>query len=610
MLSRKIAKVLRGKVTPLQIAMACILGALIGCIPGITRAPGLFLTLLALLVVLNANMWIAVLITALAKSISFLAISIQFEIGRFLLDGPTQPIFKAMINAPVLAWFGFEHYAVTGGLVFGLIIGVGSAAVIVLATRTLQTRLGKLEGEKHFFERLNKSLPLRLVVWVLFGKANKETFERMSAGTKKVGNPIRIPGVIGVVLASGLGVVIWMLAEEPLVTAMLKNQLEQANGATVDLESADVDLGAGNVTVKRLAMADPENLSTDILRAETLTADLGTRDVLTKRIAFDLIEVSEASSGEARDTPGRLVRDRPKASEPKPSEPGQKTLEDYIAEAEKWKERLRQAREWLEKAQSKDPGATQDPSAPKPDADKQIRDRIRRQIALHGYGGVTADHLIEGAPTVLIRDLKINGLRLTQLEGTPEDQTFDVSGELLASEPTLLNTGRPALRLANRSGSLTSELYIAAQPGEITRLVAERKGVPGDRVGSMLNVAGQPPVRGGTVDLRLETSLFGALLDGQLQATLVNSVISVAGRETPVDQLDVPIGVSGPIDAPSIAFSDQALADALVAAGKAEAAKRLKEEAGKLLEETGIEEKIGEDAGKKVKGLLDRIGGG
>jgi hypothetical protein len=552
------------------------------------------------------------LITALSKTISVLAVGIQFEIGRILLDGPTQPIFKAAINAPVLAWFGLEYYLVTGGLVMGLLLGAVASVITIAATRTLQRRISKFEGEKHFIEKLNRSLPLRAIIWVLFGKANKETFEKMSAA-KKVGNPIRITGVIVVALAGVLSALVWLIAEEPLVTALLKNQLEQANGATVDLESADVDLAAGNITVTGLAMADPEALDTDILRAKTLTADVGTRDVLTKRIAFDLIEVSEASSGEQRDVPGRLVRPRPKATEPT-KEPDQKTLDDYLAEAEKWKERLRQAREWLEKVQSKDPDATGDPTAPKPDPDKKIRDRIKRQIALYGYDGVRADHLIEGAPTVVVRDLRVNGLRLVRFEGETEDQTFDITGELLASEPMLLETGRPALHITNRSKSMIAELFIAAQPGESTRLVAERKGLPGDEVGSMLNVTGAPPVKGGTVDVRLDTALFGSILDGQLQATLLNSVISVAGKDTPVDTLTLPIGVSGPIDAPTIALSDQAMADALVAAGKEEAAKRLQAEAGKLLDEAGLDETLGEETGKKVKdaakGILDRLGGG
>ena len=46
---RKIGKLLRGAATPFQIWLACLLGSLLGFVPGFTRAPALMLGLLGTL---------------------------------------------------------------------------------------------------------------------------------------------------------------------------------------------------------------------------------------------------------------------------------------------------------------------------------------------------------------------------------------------------------------------------------------------------------------------------------------------------------------------------------------------------------------------------------
>ena len=56
MITRKVGKLIRGKATPFQLGLACVLGGLIGATPGFSQGPGLYLTLMALLLVLNANL--------------------------------------------------------------------------------------------------------------------------------------------------------------------------------------------------------------------------------------------------------------------------------------------------------------------------------------------------------------------------------------------------------------------------------------------------------------------------------------------------------------------------------------------------------------------------
>ena len=105
MIIRKLGKIVRGKATPFQIFMACLLGTLIAFVPNYWRALGLSLSLLGLLVILNANLGLAAL-TGILSRLIFVAITpISFSVGRFLLEGPTEGLFRKMVNSPVLAFF-------------------------------------------------------------------------------------------------------------------------------------------------------------------------------------------------------------------------------------------------------------------------------------------------------------------------------------------------------------------------------------------------------------------------------------------------------------------------------------------------------------------------
>lgn len=67
---------------------------------------------------------------------------------------------------------------------------------------------------------------------------------------------------------------------DPLVTAAIKDGLEQANGATVDLANAHLDLDAGRIELDGLALADPENLETNLFASDRIVADISAADIL------------------------------------------------------------------------------------------------------------------------------------------------------------------------------------------------------------------------------------------------------------------------------------------------------------------------------------------
>ena len=81
------------------------------------------------LLVLNANVFLAGLVAAAMKLVSIATAPIAFHLGVLLVDGPLQPVFRTLVNAPVTAWLGFDSYLAVGGLALGLFVGIGLGLV-------------------------------------------------------------------------------------------------------------------------------------------------------------------------------------------------------------------------------------------------------------------------------------------------------------------------------------------------------------------------------------------------------------------------------------------------------------------------------------------------
>ncbi|MCB1125728.1 MAG: hypothetical protein KDM81_04475, partial [Verrucomicrobiae bacterium] len=290
MITRRIGSIIRGRATPFQIIAASMLGCMLGFMPGFVQAAGLILVLTFLLVILNANLAIAALIAVGAKLLSLALAPVSFAVGRLLLDGPTSGLFKSMINAPGLALFGFDYYLTTGGLAVGLVMGIIVGLVISGAITRFRRKMVSLEKDSERYQRYQARKSVRFLVWLLAGSGHgKVSYEDLLS--KRLGNPIRILGVVFVALSVAVLVLLNQLFAGPILTAALQSGLERANGATVDVGSVDLSLKENRLTVTDLAMADPKALETDLFRARRLEAALNAEDLLRKRLKIDLVVV-------------------------------------------------------------------------------------------------------------------------------------------------------------------------------------------------------------------------------------------------------------------------------------------------------------------------------
>jgi len=594
-ITRTLGKFLRGTVTPFQIWAACLLGSMLGFMPGFAQAPGLILVLLLTLAILNANLGLAGLVGLGAKLLSLLLTPVSFSVGRFLLDGPTEGLARTAINAPVLALFGFDYYVTTGGLVLGLVTGVISGWGISSLITTYRRKMGAMEEGSEKFKRFTGKKWVKILTFLLVGgNKGKKTYNEILA--KKVGNPIRMLGVVLAVLLVALLFLAQMFLAGPIVTMALQDGLEKANGATVDVGEAELNLKENRLIVSDLAMADPNQLDTDLFRAARLEADVSGADLLRKRLRLDRVEITDGSQGEKRLAPGRLVG-KPPEPQPAPEVSGdEKTLEDYIKEAKLWKERLAKGREWLEKIS----GPSTEQTAG--EAEESLRERLEREIREKGYRRVRATHLVAGAPTLVIGELVANKVRVSALDG----EQCDVTCRNLSTHPGLL--GEPP-EVDVRTDSKRFGLQLLGGglgSGAGTNLIDFfYNGLPVDQIADELKVAGQQPLSGGTMDVAAKGDWrrMGALVvDLPLQVTLHNTTVTVpGGQATQVENLPLAIGVTGPLDNPKIKLDDAGMTKALANAGVSV----LKQKAGEE-----ISKQLGDKVPGEAKGLLNSFLGG
>ncbi|MEE8468306.1 MAG: hypothetical protein V3T22_07620 [Planctomycetota bacterium] len=611
MLTRKIGKLLRGKATPFQLLAATVLGCWLGFVPGFAQASGWVLALVAMLLVLNANIGVALIVAPLAHLLALLLMPASFAVGRFLLEGPTAGLFRRLANAPVTAWFGLEHYATTGGIVLGLVVGLVVGALLVKFLTGFRRKLSALETDSERYQAFTSKGWVRCLTFVFVGgKKGKQTYEEILQ--KRIGNPVRILGVVTVVVVVGGGLALQSLIAGPVLTSALKNQLEAANGATVEVGAVELDLADSRLTIRNLALADPEDLGTDIFRAALLEADIGAFDFLRKRLTIERLAISEAHNGAPRELPGELIRP---AGEPAPTtdEPGlegEQTLEDVLADVEVWRGRLGQARKWLERigGSGEEPG---DEAA----REETLAERLEREVAEKGYAGVVCSSMVGDAPTLTISELVVEGLVSAAFEG----ESIDVRAQNLSTHPAKLEE-QPRISVRSRSGSLEFSLGLAAD-GTTPKASALRfalRGLAVDRVAASLTMDGQALLAGGTLDVTLD----GTWADGRvgylnlpLRVTLHDTTLTLPGRgSAPIETFTLPIGLRGPLDNLRVRIDRDELQKALVQAGADQLVGELKTKVDEKLEESKDElrkrleeeakKKLGDDVKSKLKGLL------
>lgn len=590
---RKIGKTLRGQAKPYQIISAAILGCLIGFAPPIGNAPLYMIGVILLLAILNANFFIATFTAGIAKLLALALMPVSFELGLLLVDGPLQGLFKTIINAPVTALMGFDYYVTAGGTLLAIVLGTLIGFGYIKLISSFRKKMAKVEADSEKYATYTSKRGVRIVMWVLFGGKAKVSYAELME-QKKIGNPIRPLGLVFAVLVVGLLFLVQQFFSGPMITTLLKGQLEEFHGATVDVEGVDLDLANGKLTIDQLAMADPDDLATDLIRANQVQAKLSTADLLRKRIVIDSVVIDDAVQGAKRDKPGVLIGKRPEPSTPAEGTP----IEEWLAKAKTWKERLDTFRYWLEKLQGPgDDGA----------ADDEEKGRLRKWADDYGHADVRAAHLVVGSPTVLVKDTKINKLRAQW----PDEETLDIHATNLSTHPELA-PDKPTITVVSSGDTFDMNLGIApralADQQSTLKLTLRNQSI--DETLDGLDLGSDAVFTGGNWQAGIDgnwSDLSG--LDLPLTLVLENTTATISSFKQPIERLPIAFGIVGEMDNPGITLDTKQLTDSLMEnGGKAMLNQFLGSATDDFKDQLG--EELGGDLGGEVGNILGGLLGG
>ena len=579
-LTRKIGKILRGNSTPFQLIMACVLGVMLGFVPGFSEAPGLLITLTFALIVINANLVLAALVGVVAKLVALPLVPLAYYTGTFLLDGPAQGLFKTFVNSPVLAFFGLEYYTVTGGQFLGLILGLVIGVLLSFGMTSFRKKMADLEKSSEKFQTYSSKFWVRALVWIILGGGDsKESWDDFLA--KKVGNPIRLLGIVFIVLIGSLLYILSIFFKGPILTATLQAGLERINGATVEVKDAEVDFKVNRLTVTGLVVADATNLEYDLIRADKVEADIDTSDLLRKRVRLDKVHLVDATHGEKRAYQAVQVGPQPKVSDPlQPLEPDDKTIEDYVVDSAEWKEKLAKLKDWIEQASGiKD--KVGDQIAQLPDGVKEKKAAVRRP----DYFYDRALHLLEESPSFTVGELLAEEVHVPFLE----TETLNIRCKNLSSHPHLVKEDKE-VSISSSKGILGMSLFLGGPSGRDDRyeIAFFYKGLPVDEVLSGIKMGGNSPLQSGTIDISTDGNWKSQ--EGEMYVHLPVTVL-VKGTtvaipklgQTQLDSFVLPVNIFGPLDNPRINVDTQAFTNFLLDAGKSVLQKKITSEIQKQI---------------------------
>ena len=236
LITRKIGKLLHGQTSTFSVLAATTLGGAAGFVPADAAALPLLAVLGAAVLLLNTNLFLAGAAAGLTKLLSLPLLTVSFAVGRLLIDGPLQPLFRFAVNAPVLAWMGLDVYVVPGALLLGAASGLGLGVAVLIGLRRLRSALAGLEEGSDRYAKLTAKRSVRLTRWALLGKRGKKSYAELVERHARWGNPVRPLGLVAVAGVAGLAALIVFLTADTLTTAVVRAGLEKANGATVDLD--------------------------------------------------------------------------------------------------------------------------------------------------------------------------------------------------------------------------------------------------------------------------------------------------------------------------------------------------------------------------------------
>jgi uncharacterized protein (TIGR03546 family) len=591
---RKVLKILRGGVSPVIIFISIMLGFTFGLIPGFS---GLHAVLIALVFLLNVHLGMFLMSAALGKALCFAAAPVLYHIGM-AVQSYLSGLLKFLAAIPIIGITDFNRYAVVGGLIAGLVIGVVAGLLMARTVIGFRRMILKAEENSEKFKKWYSNKWVRILDRILIGKRAKDTKALFMAKTKI----IRKAGVaFAVILLLICGVAAHFL-KDTRIKDYATARLTRLNGAEVDVEALKLAVLNGEASVSGIQVTDAANPANNQIAVGNISADASVYDLMLGKVVLDKVRLSDVQFDQKRQKPGKVIE--AKAEEPEVFDPCEYkvTMEDiskidkYLNNAKAVKEWLQKARKWLpEPAETGEKAEAPVEEAPIKYLDYLIAranvptsarflardvllEKVKIQSPVFGNSDISLQN-VNDAPSATA--LPIN-LKVKSNDNPLEvDMTFDYSsGEKVPKVTgsfTRLDLSKLQSNLSSGAGlSFTSGLASGQFNGLVTSESIDL-----------------------TVDLEVENMQASSQGDG---------ILGLGGQTTSeafkiLKDLKTTVKIVGPTTEPRLVFDTHGLQEsikqALVKAGK----DRLAEEIDKQVEKQ-LGDKLGDKVPEELKGVI------
>ena len=596
--TRKIGKVLRGNATPFQIMIACVLGSVLGFLPGFSRAPGLTVFVIVLLIILNANLGLALTTFALTKILSYLITPLTFKIGVSLMNGFAKKLFVYLINAPVFALCGFEYYLTTGALILGLIIGIIWGIFVVYTVQKFRKSMVSAGEKDSKIMAFTQTKFGKTLIFILFGKGKKEDYKEI---LQKKAFPFRITGLVFAIAIFAILFFTQQFLAGSFIKKYMKMGLEEANGATVDIGKAYIDLSEGKFIVKHIAICDPEHLDKNLFEAKEITADISSKNLLAKRLRLDNVKIIGAEIGSPRKKKGKLLK--PLKVEEGKENANYKSLDYYLSNAKEIKRKLKKVKRWYKKLSESAEMVKKYTGA----EGETLEKRLKREAEALGYQNVIAKHLIRKSPTFAITKLTADNIKTYDIL---KDETLKLFMKEISTNPNLSPVAPEIHIVSSRKTFDFNGVFagLSAKKGE-NIFDFSLNNLNTDKVLESIKLKNQNTLKGGTTTIKGKGKIFeknDVMIVAELTVNIENSTMNIPKLgEEKVEKLTFPIYLTGKLDNPKVKIDTKAIYSQLKNVWKDKAKEKLNKKKEKL--EKKYKNKLNDKIKKKKKGLLKNL---
>ena len=299
----KLISLIFSRCSPTQLIVVSVLACVLGFLPGFGYSPLLYVTVVVLVLILRVSLGLFVIIWLPSMLLAYLIQPIVFAVGVLLVDGVANSYINIVVNTPILAYAGLEYYLVTGGVACSVIIGIILGVLLKIHFKMFIFKKYRTMNINICDNKYNSFITLvKKTIYGIHG--NNIDWSRVYK--YKLRHPFRISGILFVTIICAIITYSTDIIQTSMVSNIIKQQLAEANGATVDFKSFKLDIIEGTLKIDGLSAANYNNLGVDSFYAKRLDADIDLSMLSRKAVALTSVEVIGLDFDHVRDKKGIL----------------------------------------------------------------------------------------------------------------------------------------------------------------------------------------------------------------------------------------------------------------------------------------------------------------